>query len=410
MFPVYRRPPRLPLFLAVVFSLLLAVAYLYISSRPPYALYTSLFDAEVKSSRQVIKSSANNKYVMFRQLQGAGFNNQAQEILLFHHLALLTSRIYVYQPLVWRPRGENSLVPLTAFLLGPTKNSITSVLFNEACYGHPIKHVKLRTEHMVRWDHAKQTLSDDAKCIQVDDWIFDWSFLASPGLHHIWPSFQSYLANHFEWSEPILAIVERSQTALNLRSKGFNKDGDAYMALHLRRGDFEEHCKYLAEDHMGFTTWGTLPILRSSIFPPTIDVSNATSVTEHCYPSLRRILAAVSNQAKMRPHLRTLHVLHDGAWDHPLVYLHFYKLVEALTSPVWAQRQGWPDGQPMKRVTHSAMVPISRGEGDWKVAVDVELARRAEAFIGNGYSSLSTQVVALRLGADQGALDDNMFY
>jgi hypothetical protein len=51
----------------------------------------------------------------------------------------------------------------------------------------------------------------------------------------------------------------------------------------------------------------------------------------------------------------------------------------------------------MKRITDSSMVPIRRGEYDFAVAVDMELARRAEVFIGNGYSSLSSQVVAMRI-------------
>jgi hypothetical protein len=40
------------------------------------------------------------------------------------------------------------------------------------------------------------------------------------------------------------------------------------------------------------------------------------------------------------------------------------------------------------------------GESDWAVAVDVELARKANVFIGNGYSSLSSQIVALRLATE----------
>lgn len=63
----------------------------------------------------------------------------------------------------------------------------------------------------------------------------------------------------------------------------------------------------------------------------------------------------------------------------------------------------------MRRVTHSGKVPIQWGEADWAVTIDVELARRAEVFIGNGFSSLSTQVVALRLGADGGRTEDIMF-
>lgn len=48
---------------------------------------------------------------------------------------------------------------------------------------------------------------------------------------------------------------------------------------------------------------------------------------------------------------------------------------------------------------------MRNGERDWKVAVDIELARRAEVFIGNGYSSLTSQIVALRL-ADGGKAED----
>jgi hypothetical protein len=181
------------------------------------------------------------------------------------------------------------------------------------------------------------------------------------------------------------------------------------MALHLRRGDFEEHCKYLADTNQGFTTWATLPGLTPTILSPALDTLNATSVLAHCYPSLWRILDAVTHQARARPHLRTLHIMHDGAWDHPLVYLQYYKLVEALTNADWAHRNGWAGG-PMRRVTHSADVPIQWGERDFAVCVDVELGARAEVFIGNGYSSLSTQVIALRLGADGGKVEDITIY
>jgi hypothetical protein len=177
------------------------------------------------------------------------------------------------------------------------------------------------------------------------------------------------------------------------------------MALHLRRGDFEDHCKILGERHEGTTTWATLPFLQPAMFPPSLDISNATSIMQHCYPTLYRILDAVSHQARSHPHLRTLHVLHDGTWDHPLVYLQYYKLAEALKNTAWAEKQGWKNG-PMLRVTHSGDLPITKGERDWSVCVDVELGRRAEVFIGNGYSSLSTQIIALRLGADNGTVED----
>jgi hypothetical protein len=234
-----------------------------------------------------------------------------------------------------------------------------------------------------------------------------WSYLASPAINPVWPSFQKYLTNHFRWSDEVLAIVDRAQAELRLKSKltSVSLEREPYMALHLRRGDFEDHCKTLAERHEGTTTWTTLPFLQSTMLPPSLDTSNATSIMQHCYPNLYRILDAVSHQARSHPHLRTLHVLHDGAWDHPFVFLQYYKLAEALKNTAWAEGQGWTNG-PMVRVTHSGDLPIARGERDWTVCVDVELGRRAEVFIGNGYSSLSTQVIALRLGVDNGAVED----
>lgn len=204
----------------------------------------------------------------------------------------------------------------------------------------------------------------------------------------------------------MLAIVDRSQAELRLKSRltTLSSEQEPYMALHLRRGDFDDHCKILAERHEGTTTWATLPFLQSAMLPPSLDTSNTTSVMQHCYPSLYRILEAVSHQVRLHPHLRTLHILHDGAWDHPLVYLQYYKLAEALKNAAWAERQGWKNG-PMLRITHSGDLPIAKGERDWSVCVDVELARRAEVFIGNGYSSLSTQIIALRLG-DNGTVGD----
>lgn len=122
---------------------------------------------------------------------------------------------------------------------------------------------------------------------------------------------------------------------------------------------------------------------------------------EHCYPDISRVVNIIDMHARAKPHIRALYVLHDGAWDHPLVYYQQYQLEAALNSA----GQTWPGG-PMKRITHSGLLPVHWGEADWAVTVDVELARNAEIFIGNGFSSLSSQVVALRLGADGGRAED----
>ncbi|KAJ7594587.1 hypothetical protein C8J56DRAFT_1044313 [Mycena floridula] len=383
-----------------IFLLLLSTGLLsgffYLKYRPPNAFYEQLALAELEQPTDRLARA-----VLFKQLQGAGFTNQVQEILLFHHLALLTSRLYVYQPFIWNPR--KAALPLSAFLLGPTKNSINQRLFDEVCPPEEVKHVEIHAPNNDLWQEAQRVLGSDDRCLVVTNWIFNWRYLASSGVHAIWPSFQKYLADYFEWPSNIQTMISQAQAALNLRPEPSSTDGEPYMAVHLRRGDFEDHCRELAESRTGFTTWSTLPIFESSVFPPALDVSNQSSVIEHCYSSLRRILAAMDQQLRTRPHVRALYALHDGAWDHLNVYIQFYKLEEALKSPERAQAAGWSGG--LKLITHSGMLPVQWGERDWKVAVDMELARKAEVFIGNGYSSLSSQIIALRL-ADGGSTAD----
>ncbi|KAL1748712.1 hypothetical protein HDZ31DRAFT_29259 [Schizophyllum fasciatum] len=400
-------------YVTLSFCTLALVSYaLYTYDWPPYALYEALEKQEIANSRALYnlsKGSHAQRFILFKQLQGAGFNNQVQEILLYHHLALETGRTYVYQPFVWRKRGERSLVPLSAFLSGVTRDSISSAIYDEVCPEGGRVHITIDSESdRTRWTEAKAEIEKHTeRCLVVDHKILSWNFLASPGLHVAWPTYQSYLKAHFSWSDGINDAIMRTQSTLNLKSPT-NPGGDAYMAIHLRRGDFEKHCGYLAEDHTGFTTWATLPELHHSVYSPQLSTGSASSIIEHCYPSLRRILDLIDLHARSRTSLRVLHILHDAAWDHPLVKVQLAKLEAAVLSDVHARAAGWPGG-PMRRVTHSGTLALAKGEADYAVAVDVELARRAEVFLGNGYSSLSAQIAALRLGADGGRTRDIMF-
>ncbi|KAJ6499323.1 hypothetical protein C8R45DRAFT_981984 [Mycena sanguinolenta] len=379
---------KLPVRLLVGSTAFVILFFVYLQL-PPYSVYNRYNRSESHASLDVLNHS--KKFVWFRQLQGAGFNNQIQEVLLYHHLALSGDRVYVYQPLVWQRAPRHSPLPLSAFLSGVTNGTVAEDMFATVCSPPETRHLSLQHENDALWDQTVNVLRDSTfRCIFIDNHIINWSFLASSAIHPIWPSFKQYLSSTFQWSTHILDIVERARPT------------EAYMALHLRRGDFEGHCNGLASSQTGFTTWATLPDLQDSVFPPKLDLNNYTSVMEHCYPSLQRILDAIDFQARANPHVNALHVLHDGSWDHPSVYLQYYKLEAAVKDSRRILKAGWKGG-PMKIVTHSATLP---GSSDWAVAVDVELARRANIFIGNGYSSLSTQIVALRLAKEGSRTQD----
>lgn len=102
---------------------------------------------------------------------------QVQDILLYHNLALAVSRTYVYQPFVWRPRGGNSYVPLSAFLIGVTKDSISSKVFHTTCPDNDVVHLSLGTGSAIQWQHALEMLVGDERCVMIDDWIFNWTYV-----------------------------------------------------------------------------------------------------------------------------------------------------------------------------------------------------------------------------------------
>ena len=64
--------------LIILFCLFCSLYYIYHAYRPPTALYTEIFNSEVELSKNHIHNERGNKYVKFKQLRGAGFNNQAR--------------------------------------------------------------------------------------------------------------------------------------------------------------------------------------------------------------------------------------------------------------------------------------------------------------------------------------------
>ena len=79
-----------PLVVLVLCSSLLA-SYIYLKSRPSYTLYKGLVEQEIEDSRQFIKENRNAKYVSFKQLRGAGFNNQVGST---HELLCVLTHVY----------------------------------------------------------------------------------------------------------------------------------------------------------------------------------------------------------------------------------------------------------------------------------------------------------------------------
>ena len=101
-------------YLSLSFSIFIFVLYgLYTYDWPPYALYSTLEKQEVAHSRALLqKERGPQRFVLFKQLQGAGFNNQVNshiDVILGRWLTLIRCRRSCYITILrWRRVGRMS--------------------------------------------------------------------------------------------------------------------------------------------------------------------------------------------------------------------------------------------------------------------------------------------------------------
>ncbi|KAG8906179.1 hypothetical protein FRC01_008099, partial [Tulasnella sp. 417] len=239
-----------------------------------------------------------------------GFNNQLQDILLSAQLAYMSNRAYVFQPYMWNMSStepvqldgkhyRSNIIPLNAFLGGPVAGgrfgpgtgtskagerapweaprSVSYDWYDEVCPPERRKYVdtgELRQKlGLIEQDRgpanstkeilvsfSKYLLEIDDTCVTMTgDHVFTFSSFGDRILP-TWDLLQeSPILNNFSWSPLVKGIVARN---MHLFGDVSRWDDPSYrprtapatgipglLALHLRRGDFIEHCDNLAHWH-----------------------------------------------------------------------------------------------------------------------------------------------------------------
>ncbi|CAA7265512.1 unnamed protein product [Cyclocybe aegerita] len=180
-------------------------------------------------------------------------------------------------------------------------------------------------------------------------------------------------------------------------------------AIHVRRGDFKEACVEHAQLNSSFYNWNLLPALPDRYTPPlppdgiqpapgAHTLENARAILERCLPSIDAIVRKVreakedysrslqhsrSGQKKKKKHEPELDVLYVMSNDRT-EWLH--ALLDDLKE----------DGNWALIVVNRDL-KMSPQQKDVGVAVDMDIGRRAAVFIGNGWSSFTSNVVHRRL-------------
>lgn len=237
------------------------------------------------------------------------------------------------------------------------------------------------------------------------------SLFGSTRILSLWPALAtSPILSAYTWSPLVQSGVSRNFALLQPLhpTKLFDLSAPSTLtglvAVHLRRGDYSRHCPRLAEWGSTYMGLNQFPGLPDKFAPPspsahapdgsshpndtwTDDGEAAhTQTTEeyylaHCLPTIPQIVSKLHFLRLTHPSLRRVYVLSNG-WP-----MWLSSLKSAL------QADGWDDLVSSVDVERN----LDAEQGYVSMAVDMAIAEKAEVFVGNGFSSLSSNVVMLRM-------------
>ncbi|KAF9059785.1 hypothetical protein BDP27DRAFT_1340719 [Rhodocollybia butyracea] len=346
-----------------------------------------------------------------------------------------------------------SRIPLNAFISGPsaggplpgssnslTRRSVSLEFFNSVC--HPEERKVLNTrdapidaslgrgaDEIVKWFVDRLIAFNDEPCVVVDSGgrtLFDRELFGTKRILPIFsPLLESPILANFAWSPLVLSAVARNFAILQPAdlsdlyppSRHLDSDSTAtsgvlsgLLAVHLRRGDYSRHCRRLVgwdDEYMGVNQFHSLPdrfeadeylrehrpltditsivSTRNSTIPTSIPHRTAEEhavltpyYLEHCLPEIPAIVQRLHE-------VRLEYEMHSSA--PPSEEKYTLKRIYLLSN-------GWPYWLNSLR---SALKADGWEDVHVSMAVDMAIAEKAEVFVGNGFSSLSGNIVTLRL-------------
>ncbi|KAH0834283.1 hypothetical protein J3R83DRAFT_11652 [Lanmaoa asiatica] len=380
------------------------------------------------------------RYLRFPgHLWGHGLNNILQEACVLHsdhlslapnasdarllmsYLAYVSNVSFVFEdytwshiPLPWTLYGltlRPTRIPINAIISGPTAGgpmpdaphaplAVSAEFYEHVCSGPAITPYVLSSANapndadgavVIDWwrNHLSRV---DTQCIEIDSSahdLFDRFLFGGPRVLSLFDSLAaSPILHDFTWSPLVQSAIARNFALLQPRSakhifaSDLKATLDGLVAVHLRRGDYVRHCPNLAKwgaDYMGINQH---PSLLDRFDPsPLVNDTAAKEAyyLEHCLPTTSRLVARLHEIRAQHPGLRRVYVLsNEWAWA-------LSELKDALA------KDGWSD------LVSTVDVQLDAEQYHVSMAVDMAIAERAEVFVGNGFSSLSSNVVMLRL-------------
>ncbi|EKM79136.1 hypothetical protein AGABI1DRAFT_39997 [Agaricus bisporus var. burnettii JB137-S8] len=381
----------------------------------------------------------SGRYVKFSsEIQMLGWNNCLHERLMNSYLAYKSKRAYVFREFMWEPehypwpkrkyRTSPPRTPMTALLSGPTvggqweegddaPRAVSEHYFDLVCPPSDRRIIKTgNVKSQIMSESGKQIFSTweqlllDApeRCIEIQPGgssedstpqVFDAWLWESSGVLSLWEEFRdSPISQLLETSPIVNAAIARNDYLFAPKDRhalGPRNVYDRMLAIHVRRGDFNDACIRLATRSSRFYGWNQLPFLPDSFEPPrggelgTNMGENIALYMGRCLPTfddiVKKIRDSRNDYAKAAKDGRTTGILDT-------LYILTNEHSEWLD-----QLKDALEGEGWTRIVTSRDLVLDAEGVDTGMVVDMDIARRAAVFIGNGWSSLTSNIVHRRL-------------
>ncbi|KZT39170.1 hypothetical protein SISSUDRAFT_985212, partial [Sistotremastrum suecicum HHB10207 ss-3] len=231
------------------------------------------------------------------------------------------------------------------------------------------------------------------RCVEItSSSLFDFKLMDNVKVVSIWEELsKSPVLTEFMWSPMVNWVYERFVHRMASMPDSWEIPDPktkytipGLLVVAIRRGDFSGHCHNLAWAGYPFNVWAMVPSLPDQLnrtdFPSK---EEHEKFMQHCWPSESQMMEKMRQVRDYTDgRLRNVYIMSNGD----------EKYLEDLKGMLLDD--GW------EKVVHTLSPEVrmvSQEENFASVAVDMEIARRAEAFIGNGFSSVTSNVAMLRM-------------
>ncbi|KAI3621367.1 hypothetical protein WG66_014473 [Moniliophthora roreri] len=388
------------------------------------------------------------RFVRFsNQVKRLGWNNALNEVLMNAHLAYVSERAYVFQDYYWKEdyyswpewqfRSTPPVTPLNALIAGPAAGgpfepndpaprAVSERFFDKVCPTSERRIIQAVDVKAAVWDKpgidvlnhwAKILKEEPARCVEivqpeepgVDDFpqVFDLWLWGTARVLSLWKPFtESPISRLLDTSPVVKSAIDANEYLFFPRgprlpvsggsgsAKGSTWPRDPFsrvMALHIRRGDFREACERLANYNSTFYSWNLLPELMDPFnAPPELKWNSSEYEQYHlerCYPEADAIVQKVRDVRNT--YIRSLPSGSSAVLDA------MYLLTNAKGDWLADMKKKLTDDGWYTIVT-SKDLELNAEQTDVNMAIDMDLARRAAVFIGNGWSSFTSNIVHRR--------------